>query len=242
MATNPQPVTIVTGAGSGIGLEAALSLASRGHRIVLVGRRREPLELASQRIGTDASHVVTHDVGEVGAGAAIVTGAMERFGQLDHLVNGAGWAPRLSVSATDEATIRAAFAVNAIGPACMAAAAFKVMSGYVDGRTRRIVQISSRATVDPFAGFFAYAASKASLNLASLVMDREGRVLRGCTVRSVALVFGAVETGMLRSIADGSEVPVAMAASEAGRFVADAVEGLLDGETIGPSGFEVPGP
>lgn len=242
METNPQPVTIVTGAGSGIGLETASCLASRGHRIVLVGRRREPLVSAAARIGPGVAHVVARDVGEAGAGAAIVVEALDRFGRLDHLVNAAGWAPRHPVPETDEATIRAAFAVNAVGPACLAAAAFAVMSKQPDGLTRRIVQVSSRATIDPFDGFFAYAASKASMNLASMVIDREGQRLNGCTVRSVALVFGAVETGMLRAVATRDDVPLAMSASDAGRFVADVVEGRLDAEEVGSRGFEVPGP
>lgn len=240
MPTNSQPVTIVTGAGSGIGLHTALTLATRGHRLVLVGRRHEPLRLAACMIPPGAAHVLPLDISSPGAASEIVSEMLARLGRLDHLVNAAGWAPRASVPQTDESTIRAAFAVNAVGPACLAAAAFASMSRNTDGATRRIVQISSKATADPFPGFFAYAASKASMNLASLVLDREGVALSGCRVRSVALVFGAVETHMLRSVASREEVPNAMAAADAGRFVADVVEGSLDSVPVEPSGYGVP--
>ena len=37
-------VALITGAGTGVGQAAALSLQADGYRVVLTGRRREPLE------------------------------------------------------------------------------------------------------------------------------------------------------------------------------------------------------
>ena len=41
-----QPVSIITGAGSGIGLAAARQLSEMGHHVVLVGRREAVLNEA----------------------------------------------------------------------------------------------------------------------------------------------------------------------------------------------------
>lgn len=231
------PVTVITGAGSGIGRETAIALARAGHRLLLVGRREKPLLETATLAGGECEALV-QDVAAHGAAAAVVGRAVDRFGRLDSLVNNAGWAPRLAIKATDEATIRKAFDINAVGPACLAAEAFRVMASFQDGRTRRIVNISSLATRDPYEGFYAYAASKASMNLASVVLDREGRSLAGCTVRSFALAFGAVETGMLRSVATTAEVPSAMSAAEAGAIVAAAVRGSLDHLHATPEGVD----
>jgi NADP-dependent 3-hydroxy acid dehydrogenase YdfG len=40
----PSKVAIVTGAGSGVGKAAALALLGAGYRVVLAGRRLEPLQ------------------------------------------------------------------------------------------------------------------------------------------------------------------------------------------------------
>jgi NADP-dependent 3-hydroxy acid dehydrogenase YdfG len=64
----------VTGAGSGIGQAAAISLASEGATIVLSGRRREPLEETARRIEAFGGQTLVQpvDVGD----SAQVTAAM----------------------------------------------------------------------------------------------------------------------------------------------------------------------
>ena len=46
-----QKVAVVTGAGTGIGRAAALTLLKEGYRVVLVGRRPEPLEKTAAESG-----------------------------------------------------------------------------------------------------------------------------------------------------------------------------------------------
>ena len=44
-------VVVITGAGTGIGAACARRFASQGDRVVLIGRRREPLERLAGEIG-----------------------------------------------------------------------------------------------------------------------------------------------------------------------------------------------
>ncbi|KMO33931.1 oxidoreductase [Methylobacterium tarhaniae] len=82
----------VTGAGSGIGEAAALGLARAGARVVLTGRREEPLRALAERIAASGGEAVVEpgDVTDAARIAAIVEGISARFGRLDVLVSNAG--------------------------------------------------------------------------------------------------------------------------------------------------------
>ncbi|AWN55361.1 SDR family oxidoreductase [Methylobacterium sp. 17Sr1-1] len=85
-------VAWVTGAGSGIGEAAALALAGAGARVVLTGRREEPLRALAARIAESGGEAVVEpgDVTDAARIAAIVEGIASRFGRLDVLVSNAG--------------------------------------------------------------------------------------------------------------------------------------------------------
>ena len=85
-------VAIVTGAGTGIGRGASLSLLEEGYRVVLAGRRREPLEAVAAQAGPLAERtlVVPTDVGSPASVRALFDRTRERFGRLDLLFNNAG--------------------------------------------------------------------------------------------------------------------------------------------------------
>ena len=86
---NAGKVALVTGGGTGIGRATALELARTGAKVVVCGRRPEPLEAVQAELGEDCLAVPT-DVREPEQVAALVDQALERFGRIDVLVNNAG--------------------------------------------------------------------------------------------------------------------------------------------------------
>ena len=86
---NVGKVALVTGGGTGIGRATAMELARTGAKIVVSGRRAEPLEAVRAELGEDCLAVPT-DVREPEQVAALVDQALERFGRIDVLVNNAG--------------------------------------------------------------------------------------------------------------------------------------------------------
>ncbi len=89
---NAGRVALVTGGGTGIGRATALELARTGARLVICGRRPEPLEAAKaevEALGSECLAVPT-DVREPEQVDALLDAALGRFGGIDVLVNNAG--------------------------------------------------------------------------------------------------------------------------------------------------------
>src|SRR5271170_6302970 len=82
-------ITIVTGAGSGIGRACAIALAREGAKVALVGRRRERLEETAHECGGSA-FVLAADVTQPNEVTRVVEQTLAHFGGLDVLLNNAG--------------------------------------------------------------------------------------------------------------------------------------------------------
>src|SRR5919198_504735 len=70
-------VAIVTGGGTGIGRATAEVLRESGAQVLVVGRRRDPLEETARATGAEAFPA---DVASAGAAERVVAAAVERFG------------------------------------------------------------------------------------------------------------------------------------------------------------------
>ncbi len=191
------PVTVLTGAGSGIGHALALMLAAEGHTLHLVGRTQGKLDHTMSEIlaAHPGAQVRLHciDICDSDLACGVVDSAIATDGGVDCLVNCAGIAPLVPIERTDESVLEHAFMTNAFGPAFLIARCWPHFTGR---RAGCIVNISSMASLDPFPGFFAYAASKAALDSFTRSCHNEG-ARRG--IRAFCVNPGAVETPLLRS-------------------------------------------
>lgn len=99
-------VAVVTGGSLGIGRAAARRLAAGGARVLLCGRRPEPVAeaVAAVRAAGGEAEGLAADVSKADDARRLIAFAVERFGGVDLLVNSAGVQRYGTVVETDEAT------------------------------------------------------------------------------------------------------------------------------------------
>ncbi len=107
-------VALITGGGTGIGRAVAIALVAEGARVVVTGRREEPLKQLAAEF-PDAVRYVTADVAEKGGPAKAVRFVVEQFGRLDILVNNAGVGELEPLLESSDEDIAQMFAVNVHG-------------------------------------------------------------------------------------------------------------------------------
>ena len=83
-------IAIVTGGGTGIGRATALALHRDGCKVVISGRRPEPLAETQAAIGEADCLTLAGDIREPEVADALIGLALEAHGRIDVLVNNAG--------------------------------------------------------------------------------------------------------------------------------------------------------
>lgn len=84
-------VAMITGGGSGIGAAVAKRFAEEGAKVIVCGRRPEPLNLVVESITADNGHAIAQplDVSDAAAFKRAIQVVQEKYGRLDVLVNNA---------------------------------------------------------------------------------------------------------------------------------------------------------
>ena len=188
--TPQPPVAIVTGASRGIGLAIARELARRGHRLALVARRPQPLENAARGLAAQApeARAFVCDVGNPAAVEEVFSGVLGWAGRVDVLVNNAGLGIFGSVHKLSVADWDSQVNTNLRGVfLCSRAVAPRM----IEQRSGHIINISSLAGKNAFAGGAAYCASKWGLQGLSYCMAED---LRAHNIRVSVICPGSVET------------------------------------------------
>jgi uncharacterized protein len=82
-------IALITGASAGLGVEFARQLSERGHRLVLVARRKERLEELAKELGN--ARAVALDLSKANAAAKLMADIEAAGEAVDLLVNNAGF-------------------------------------------------------------------------------------------------------------------------------------------------------
>jgi NAD(P)-dependent dehydrogenase (short-subunit alcohol dehydrogenase family) len=212
---------LVTGATRGIGLAVAAALVERGDRVAITGTTAEGVERAEQWLaqGRAAGQVagLVCDVRDSGSVERAVHDVVARFGGLDVLVNNAGVGVGGSISDMTYDEWNRIIETNLTGVFYCAKASIPHLRARGGGW---IINVSSLASKNPFAGGGAYCASKTALNALSEVMMQE---LRYDNIRVSYVLPGSVATEFSGRSA-GSGAAWKLHAED----VARAIIGLLD--------------
>ena len=111
-------VAVVTGGGSGMGEAAAAALAREGARVVVVGRRPEPLAEVVSYLTEEGRTALARpvDVTDSDAVDGLIAEVTERWGRVDVLVNSAGInVPRRDMASLSVADWHAVLQINLTG-------------------------------------------------------------------------------------------------------------------------------
>lgn len=168
-------IAIVTGAGTGVGKAAAVALAGAGWKVVLSGRRREPLEDVAAQIGAENALVVPTDVTDPASIAALFDATVERFGRLDMLFNNAGiGAPALPLEDLPLETWRQVVDTNLTAIFLCTQHAFRIMRDQTP-RGGRIINNGSISAHAPRPNSIAYTATKHAVTGITKSTSLDGR-------------------------------------------------------------------
>ncbi len=243
---------LVTGASLGVGRACVQHFHREGANVVLVARRREPLESAADELGTPTRVMtIAADVADLDAVEQALVDTVERFGSLDGLVNNAGVHHRGPVAEVEPRKLAQMVNVNLAAPIALTRMALPhlLAAGRSGSRSSFVVQLASLAGVVPVKGSATYSATKFGLRAFSFALAEE---LRGEPVNVSVVSPGPVDTGFIMAkIADTSELtfsqPISTAEHVAELVVASARDGRRERKvpatsgTMGTLGYLFPG-
>jgi NAD(P)-dependent dehydrogenase (short-subunit alcohol dehydrogenase family) len=174
--TSKNKVAIVTGAGTGIGKAAALALLQDGYRVVLAGRRAEPLaEVIAQSAAPECALAVPTDVADAESVKALFDAAVAAFGRVDVVFNNAGvGAPAIPLEDLTLAQWQNVVNTNLTGMFLCIQQAFKVMKTQ-SPRGGRIINNGSISATTPRPNSIAYTSTKHAVQGLTKSASLDGR-------------------------------------------------------------------
>ncbi len=160
---------MITGCSTGLGRHLAEAVLQAGHDVIVTARNLDDVVELLDRF-PDTTLGVALDVTDTDAIGHAVRRGLDRFGQIDVLVNNAGYGYRSAVEEGDPADVDQLFATNFFGPVELIKA---VLPGMRARRAGTIVNLSSIAVRITPAGSGYYAAVKGALEGVSGSLRKE---------------------------------------------------------------------
>ncbi|MGF1533005.1 MAG: SDR family oxidoreductase [Bernardetiaceae bacterium] len=197
-------VVIITGGSSGIGLACAEVFGRAGARVVITGRNKENLEIATKSLidKNVETLFVVGDVRNEDDNRRTIEATLERYGQIDILINNAGISMRAFFEDLDLSVLRQVMDINFWGTVY----ATKYALPHIIAQKGSIVGISSIAGYRGLPGRTGYSASKFAMQgfleaLRTELLPDGVHVLTACpgytasNIRKVALVADGSSQG-----------------------------------------------
>jgi NAD(P)-dependent dehydrogenase (short-subunit alcohol dehydrogenase family) len=183
-----RPVVLITGCSTGIGFNAALLLARRGHRVFATMRdlkKAGPLRKAAAGL---ALEILPLDVDKALSVKRAVATLLQRAGRIDVLVNNAGWGAFGALEEFSDVEIRAQYETNVFGLLRVTRAVLPAMRAQKSGRILNIGSLAGKMT---FAGIGLYCSTKYAVEAATESLRLE--------VRPFNIQVAVVEPGTIRT-------------------------------------------
>jgi NAD(P)-dependent dehydrogenase (short-subunit alcohol dehydrogenase family) len=188
----PNDVVLITGASKGLGRAIANDLAHRRHPLIINARGGLALRDAQRELEQFTRVVaIAGDVSKIAED--IVAHGVEEFGRIDVLINNAselGPSPMPALEHYPWEALLRVFKVNTVAPFHLIQLLLPAMRERGHGT---IVNISSDAAVNAYAGWGGYGGSKAALEHMSRILAKE---LEGSGVRVHVIDPGDMNTEM----------------------------------------------
>ena len=207
---------VVTGSARGIGRAAAELLAEHGARVLITDLDEDIAQETASAIGGEIA-VFGGDLTKEGVPEAVVQKAVDEFGQLDIVVNNAGYTWDGMAHKMSDEQFRAMLEIHTVVPFKLlrAAAPYLRDAGKADkeaGREvfRKVVNVTSISGTQGNLGQANYSTAKAGLIGLTKTLAREWGPFK---VNVNAVAFGFVETRLTAASDNGGE-----------QFVKDGVE------------------
>ena len=221
-----QKISIVTGAGTGVGKSASLALADEGWTIVLAGRRKDPIEAVTNEIksrGGNALAIVT-DTSDTKSVKGLFEETKRAFGRLDLLFNNAGTnAPGVSLEDLSFEQWTNVVNVNLTGVFLCTQEAFRLMKAQTP-MGGRIINNGSISAHVPRPGSAPYTATKHAVTGLTRSTSLDGRKYNiACGQIDIGNALTEMAARMTKGVpqADGSiQVEPVMDVANVGKTVA----------------------
>ncbi len=149
-------VWLITGASRGFGLEIARAALAAGDRVIATVRR-QPAQLADTLHNHPDLYVVQMDVTQEDEVEAAVKQSIARFGQIDVLVNNAGYGMVGAIEEASDAEVRKQYDTNVFGLLTVTRAVLPYLRQQKSGR---IINLSSLFAYDAVPGWGLYGSTK----------------------------------------------------------------------------------
>jgi hypothetical protein len=182
-----RPIALITGASAGIGRELARLFAADAYDLVLLARRREPLQQLAEELrlahGT-TSHLLVKDLSLAQATQEVFETLEQQRIAIDALVNNAGFGASGPFALSDALQQVAMVQVNA---AALIHLTRLFLPGMIERRRGHVLNVASIAAYQPGPYMSVYYATKALVLSFSQAISHE---LRGSGVSVTALCPG----------------------------------------------------